>query len=125
MSIAGLASGKRCVSASGNATTDRSTTSAHGLPSVSYSNGSSIQSSSYQPLSTRTCSPLGSVASATKANFASNASATWRTEAAEELVSDCACGSLGNRAEEVAAAGSHAAGRQCERQKARNPRQRC
>ena len=76
MSIAGLASGKRLVSASGNATTACSTTSAHGLPRVSYSNGSSIQSPSYQPLSTRTCSPLGSVASATNANFASNASAT-------------------------------------------------
>ena len=33
MSIAGLAPGKRVVSASGKATTSRSTTSAHGLPS--------------------------------------------------------------------------------------------
>ena len=76
MSIAGLAPGKRSVKASGKATTDRSTTSAHGFPCVSYSNGSSIQSPWYQPLSTRTCSPFGSEASATNANFASNASAT-------------------------------------------------
>jgi hypothetical protein len=76
MSIAGLASGKRFVSSSGNATTARSTTSAHGLPCVSYSNGSSSQPPSYQPLITRTCSPVGSPASATKANFASNAIAT-------------------------------------------------
>src|SRR3954468_9429566 len=79
MSIAGLAPGKRWVSASGKATTSRSTTSAHGLPLVSYSNGSSIQPPSYQPLTTRTCCPLGSDASATKATFASNASATWWT----------------------------------------------
>ena len=76
MSIAGFASGKSFVSSSGNATTDFSTTSAQGLPRVSYSNGSSIQSSSNQPLNTRTWSPVGSRASATKANFASNASAT-------------------------------------------------
>ena len=74
--MAGLASGKRLVRASGNATTALSTTSAHGLPSVSYSNGSSIQAPSYQPLTTRTCLPSGSLASATKANFASNASET-------------------------------------------------
>ena len=70
MSIAGFASGKRVVSASGNATTARSTTSAHGLPRVSYAKGSSIQSPAYQPLTTRTCCPVGSSASATKANFA-------------------------------------------------------
>ena len=76
MSIAGLAPGKRLVSASGKATTSRSTTSAHGLPSVSYSNGSAIQPPSNQPLMTSTCAPVGSDASATNANFASNASAT-------------------------------------------------
>src|SRR5215207_697172 len=44
-----------------------------------YSNGSSISLPSYQPATTRTCVPVGSVASATSTIFAASASATCRT----------------------------------------------
>ena len=104
MSIAGLASGKRSVSASGKATTYRSTTSAHGLPRVSYSNGSSIQSSSYQPLSTRTCSPAGSDGLRDERELRVERQRDVADKAAKELVSDRTCGSFGNGAEQVPAA---------------------
>src|SRR3954447_14497920 len=52
---------------------------AHGVPAVSYSNGSSMKAPSYQAASTRTCVPEGSEASATWTSLAANASATWRT----------------------------------------------
>ena len=71
-----LGLGEALVSASGKATTVPLHHQRARLARVSYSNGSSIQSPSNQPLITRTCSPPGSDASATNANFASNASAT-------------------------------------------------
>ena len=102
--MAGWASGKRLVSASGNATTALSTTSAHGLPRVSYSNGSSIQSPSYQPLITRTCSPRGVRGLRDEDELRVERQRDVPDQAAKELVPDHAGGPFRNGAKQIPAA---------------------
>ena len=102
--MAGLASGKRFVSASGNATTALSTTSAQGLPSVSYSNGSSIQAPSYQPLTTRTWSPVGIAGLRDEGELRVERQRDMTDQTAKELVADRARGPFGNGAKQVPAA---------------------
>ena len=104
MSIAGLASGKRVVSASGKATTDRSTTSAHGLPSVSYSNGSSIQSPSNQPLMHLHVLARRVRRLRDERELRVERQRDVADQAAEELVADRTRGSLGNGAKQIPAA---------------------
>ena len=104
MSIAGFASGKRLVSSSGNATTAWSTTSAHGLPRVSYSNGSSSQSPSYQPLITRTCSPSGVAGLCDEGELRVERQRDVTDQATQELVPDRTRGPFGDRAKQVPAA---------------------
>src|SRR5829696_360237 len=79
MSIAPWSSGKWRTRPSGKETSVWPGTSAHGWPAVSYSIGSSMKAPSYQPATTLTWTPSGSVASATSTSFAASASATLRT----------------------------------------------
>src|SRR5215218_2495996 len=79
MSIAPWSSGKWRTRPSGKETSVCPGTSAHGCPAVSYSIGSSMKAPSYQPATTFTWMPSGSVASATSTSFAASASATLRT----------------------------------------------
>src|SRR5215208_1259208 len=79
MSIAPWSSGKWRTRPSGKETSVCPGTSAQGCPAVSYSIGSSMKAPSYQPATTLTWMPSGSVASATSTSFAASASATLRT----------------------------------------------
>ena len=73
-----LAAGKRSSARAGNATRRVPRRARTACPRVILQR-LVHQPPSYQPLATRTCSPVGSVAPATKASFASNASPTWLT----------------------------------------------
>ena len=86
---------------------------------VSYSNGSSIQSPSYQPLTTRTCSPSGSRGLRDERELRVERQRDVTDQAAKELVSDRTRGPLGNGAKQVPAAEPRARAGRCRRKKAR------
>ena len=108
MSIAGLASGKRLVSASGNATTAWSTTSAHGLPSRV------VLERLVHPVAVVPAADhpdvlavgLGGLGDEGELRVERERDVT--DEAAKELVADRARGPLGDRAKQIPAAETRA-----------------